>query len=379
MIEIVRNAGGVEGLHVALNCFTEAEEERIFRAIGSDHAMMGVGDKQRRWGASGPTHPTFPEEDFYRLLNVVRDSGLWNNGPLVPPDYCLPLVYPVGASFRAHFDSAYRWGEVVIGVTLGQQARMRFYSGRKPREPATVVLPRRSIYVMSGPSRYDFKHGILQQKLSDFGDDKRISWNPNNLRKSLTFRSTKVFSDVCLEEWTRKDPTNAALEARRKAQLQYKARDDISQPSRAAALQLLRQMEGGTLPVQSRFGQPAAATARLSAAAVGSAVSAAIGAVFRGEGRKLGSAGDDYDADVQRAMNASLRSLAQERAKRKRGEGGSPTSVVSADAPKRARKGADGAGVIDLLDSDDGEEEEEREGKGRAKGTKGEEVVVIDD
>jgi len=59
---------------------------------------------------------------FFQLANVVRDSGL--SPGIVQPDYALHLNYAgARAAFNAHFDSRYRWGESVIGITLGVACR----------------------------------------------------------------------------------------------------------------------------------------------------------------------------------------------------------------------------------------------------------------
>ena len=281
------------------------------------------------------------------------------------------------------------------------------------QKTARVPLPRRSIYVMTGPSRYDWKHGIVKQKPTD----PPPSWNPNNLRKSLTLRSTKVFSDVYFQRavQSEQDPAKRReLLARQKAQLKFKPQDgrgerlssDALQRQASAAHSILQQMELGFLPADLRFrqsevtfplpsGVPTAASTPTGNRRMGSgsnyfgggniqadqgsflgASSSISSAAFQGEGRRLGSGGsgnggNDNDGDMQQAINASLRSLAAERAKRKQG-GGYPSSSLLGDddtetssPPKRGRKGSgvDGSatGVIDLANDTDDEEKKEEE------------------
>ena len=97
--------------------------------------------------------------------------------------------------------------EFVMGVTLGQEGTMIFIPQKEKdkkhlttisngkQKSVRVQLPRRSMYIMSGQSRTDWKHGIMKQKPTN----QPPVWNKLNMRKSLTFRSTKVFSDVYLE------------------------------------------------------------------------------------------------------------------------------------------------------------------------------------
>ena len=97
------------------------------------------------------------------MLNAVHDSGLYRD--MCPPDYCLPLHYSKGTTFSSHFDSRYRWGETVMGINLGAPSVIQFIP--KPKYGGTgvtqnIYLPRRCIYIMSGPSRVGWKHGICK-------------------------------------------------------------------------------------------------------------------------------------------------------------------------------------------------------------------------
>ena len=416
MVLIVRNAGGVRGLHVAYDCFTEEVEERLFRSVSEVHHVPGT-----RTGVE-PMGPTSWPDDYTRLCNLIKDCGL---GPdLVPPNYCLPLMYPPKAGFAPHFDSRYRWGEAIMGVNLGQAGEMMFVptkDGDKAelaartngqQKTARVPLPRRSIYVMTGPSRYDWKHGIVKQKPTDPSP----SWNPRNLRKSLTLRSTKVFSDVYFQRavQSEQDPARRReLLARQKTQGRFKAQDgrgerlsgDELQRKASFAHQVLQLMELGFLPADLRFrqrevtfplpsGVPTATSTpngnrRMGSGSnfgggniqadegsfLGAASSATSSAAFQGEGHRLGNGGggyelDDSDGGMQQAINASLRTLAAERAKRKQSREYPSSSLLYDDAempspPKRGRKGAGGnangstTGVIDLASDTDEEEKKE--------------------
>ena len=97
------------------------------------------------------------------MLNAVHDSGLYRD--MCPPDYCLPLHYSKGTTFSSHFDSRYRWGETVMGINLGAPSVIQFIPQSKDGGTGVtqnIYLPRRCIYIMSGPSRVGWKHGICK-------------------------------------------------------------------------------------------------------------------------------------------------------------------------------------------------------------------------
>ena len=84
---------------------------------------------------------------------------------MCPPNYCLPLHYSKGTTFSSHFDSRYRWGETVMGINLGAPSVIQFipqFKNGVTGVTQNIYLPRPSIYIMSGPSRVGWKHGICK-------------------------------------------------------------------------------------------------------------------------------------------------------------------------------------------------------------------------
>lgn len=184
----------------------------------------------------------------------------------------------IGAGFQHHFDSRYRWGETVVGVSLGQPSTIYFVPGNAktkkkgapPQQQQSdvevrvkhypksdsfaidITLPRRSIYVMSGASRVDWKHGIRQQPKNI---PQTPSWNPHAIRRSLTLRATKPYSDVCLEQLVRDNPNDESLKQRLKAQQKFRdtANKDM-EGDRRRARELLNMLQH-FLPSQARFNQ----------------------------------------------------------------------------------------------------------------------------
>ena len=71
-----------------------------------------------------------------------------------------------------------------------------------------VKMPARAIYVMLDDSRHKWKHGVLKQTTNRLAElPASPAWNPHGYRRSITFRCTKVFSDVMLGRVTNPSPT----------------------------------------------------------------------------------------------------------------------------------------------------------------------------
>lgn len=156
----------------------------------------------------------------------MRDCGLQPD--LVTPDYCMSLSYPPNAVFPIHWDSRYRWGEYVLGVSMGSSAYITFHPVDKTLQNVRVELPRRSVYVMTGESRTDWKHSLNGVLRPGFGVHAPLCWNPEGMRRSLTFRCTKQYNydamqhqlSACLRQpaSAERDARAAALQARMAAQ-----------------------------------------------------------------------------------------------------------------------------------------------------------------
>ena len=248
---ILRNVGGIPGLHVLLDAFSRDVERQLFESAvhGGDEPKIdqrhGTHTNPTMWAAGAP--------EILQVCNVVKDSKLVPD--YVTPNYLFAITYPAGCTgFKDHFDSRYRWGETVVGVTMGRGCTMYFVPGNKQIQSAgapaydppsstssstslgvrvknyesgyfaiEVSLPRRSIYVMSGAARVDWKHGIraLPKALSP-GEPPPPPWNPHNMRRALTLRATKAYSDIVLAELEAANPHDASIQARRAAQSKYR-------------------------------------------------------------------------------------------------------------------------------------------------------------
>jgi alkylated DNA repair dioxygenase AlkB len=112
------------------------------------------------------------KDDFPDWLLPLRERGA-ALAELPPASLAQALVqrYPPGAPIGWHRD--YASYEVVVGISVGADARMRF---RREGEQAEVLLERRSAYVLAGEARWDWEHHVPPVK---------------ELRYSVTFRSLR--------------------------------------------------------------------------------------------------------------------------------------------------------------------------------------------
>jgi hypothetical protein len=221
---ILRDVGGVPGLSVLTEAFTEDCERRYWDAApGSGNQSAG---ETKRVGQCSIDHPLAMFGAVHEAISLVEDTGLF--APICRPDYILVQAYPPKASFMSHYDSKFRWGETVVGVCLGAPCEMLFTPNDKSLPNVRVWLPRRSIYVMAGDSRRLWKHGLFRAGMAGLEGREQArppSFNPLNWRRSWTLRSTKVYQQAWLESRRDAAPAGsaarAALSARLAAQLEF--------------------------------------------------------------------------------------------------------------------------------------------------------------
>jgi len=123
--------------------------------------------------------PEFPE-CFRDLRNVIRWTGV------VPEpmklDQCLVNRYLPGQGIAAHTDTI-KYNDYICCFTFGSGAEMEF--SRDGFDAVTLFTTPGSLYVMSGESRYKWKHAMRARK-SDVVDSVK---RERGVRTSVTFRS----------------------------------------------------------------------------------------------------------------------------------------------------------------------------------------------
>ena len=92
------------------------------------------------------------------MLNVEALSDF------VPIELCnLEYAAERGSSIDFHFDDFWLWGDRLVTLNLLSDSVLSFVSDLNPHIEIDVLLPRRSLMVVSGESRYLWKHGIHRQ------------------------------------------------------------------------------------------------------------------------------------------------------------------------------------------------------------------------
>ncbi len=104
------------------------------------------------------------------------------------PDQAIVNKYYPGQGIGAHIDCEPCFGEVVASISLGSQCVMNFTHAKGIFQPERLVLEPRSLLVLTGEARHEWKHGIAKQDYDYINDVK----TPRVTRVSITFRTVKL-------------------------------------------------------------------------------------------------------------------------------------------------------------------------------------------
>ncbi len=151
-------------------------------------------------------HPTLPHETH---------AMLFPSAPHVPrARQAIINLYRPGEGIAPHVDLLRRFGDGIVGVSLGDGGVAMRFARAETRETSTgggedgdeyeVWLPSRSVLVLAGEARYEWTHGIapcLRDKVEVIGgagegDASGWQWLERGIRVSVTFRWLLPGADV---------------------------------------------------------------------------------------------------------------------------------------------------------------------------------------
>uniref|UniRef100_A0A1I8PW84 tRNA (carboxymethyluridine(34)-5-O)-methyltransferase n=1 Tax=Stomoxys calcitrans TaxID=35570 RepID=A0A1I8PW84_STOCA len=200
-----------EGLILINDFVSEQEEKDILAAIKTEDVTdVDAALKHRKVKHYG-------YEFIYGLNNVDHNQPLANGIPKecdpfwdrlhefsinqgcefewFTPDQLTVNSYEPGQGIPPHVDTHSAFLDPILSLSLESDVVMEF---RKGLEKRSVLLPRRSLLVMSGESRYDWTHGItpriLDVVMTTHGN---LTTQRRSKRTSLTFRKLRKGPCIC--------------------------------------------------------------------------------------------------------------------------------------------------------------------------------------
>jgi alkylated DNA repair dioxygenase AlkB len=97
-------------------------------------------------------------------------------------DQVIVNEYEPGQGIAPHIDDPKLFGDTIVSVSLGSGVEMDF-TKKDNTEKTSIYLSRKSMLVLKGDARYEYRHSISKRK-----SDHKL---PRGTRISITFRMTK--------------------------------------------------------------------------------------------------------------------------------------------------------------------------------------------
>jgi len=183
----------IPGLYYIPNIIPLELSNRIQSELNTSNEWfpVGGGDNSRKvihygfkynYKTGDVSVPAAPFPQFaHELVEIIRGLNIVDTMAL---DQCLINKYEPGQGIAAHIDSI-KYDDFICCFTLGSGAYMEFT--RNGYTPSKVYTEPNSLYIMSGESRYKWKHELRPLK-TDTVEGKKIK---RGVRTSITFRSLK--------------------------------------------------------------------------------------------------------------------------------------------------------------------------------------------
>lgn len=178
-----------EGLYLTPDFLTEAEEHEIIAWLDTQSWSTALARRTQHYGYNydystkninmTPTTPISGplQRIANRLSDIIQDFT---------PTQCIVNEYTRSQGIAPHIDKL-SFGPIIISISLNADTVMVF---TRDTEVFEYLLPRRSIVMLSGPARYEYKHSINKNATYIDPTTELKVIKPHDYRRiSLTYRT----------------------------------------------------------------------------------------------------------------------------------------------------------------------------------------------
>lgn len=152
----------------------EAEESDLMKEV-EPHLKRLVYEKDH-WDEAIVGFRETERKQWNQVNSVIIDK--LRKAAFKPKDKYLPYVHVLDLAedghIKPHIDSPRFCGDTVAVLSLLSDSVMKLVHEESKKYQTKYLIPRRSLYIMRGSSRYDFTHEILANEDSVINDQKVI-------------------------------------------------------------------------------------------------------------------------------------------------------------------------------------------------------------
>ncbi len=185
-----RKAPDIKGLLLHENFITEEEERRLVNYIDTSEWISDLKRRVQHYGYRYDYKARSSKADNYlgplptwvdALCNRLIKRAIFLN----KPDQAIVNEYLPGQGISAHVDCVPCFGPELASLSLLSSVVMKFAQVKNKSITHEIMLPPRSIIVMTDDARYKWTHEIAPRK-----NDPTLHGNQSRSRRvSITFRN----------------------------------------------------------------------------------------------------------------------------------------------------------------------------------------------
>uniref|UniRef100_T1J3X4 Fe2OG dioxygenase domain-containing protein n=1 Tax=Strigamia maritima TaxID=126957 RepID=T1J3X4_STRMM len=189
------------GLVVYSDFITEDEEKKLLDCLKLDedsstnsavlkHRRVKHFGYEFRYDSSTVDKENPLKEQIPDVCQPFLHKLLQRNLILLKPDQLTVNRYEPGQGIPPHIDTHSSFNDEIVSLSLGSSVVMNFTDSDSHK--IAVYVPRRSVLIMKGPSRYSWTHGIVPRKTDVISlDNGGLTLHNRQTRTSFTFRSVR--------------------------------------------------------------------------------------------------------------------------------------------------------------------------------------------
>ncbi len=174
-----------DGLFLRLDVITPEKEQEIITWLDTQPWSTELSRRTQHYGY-GYNYKNKKLIPGPKMSGVILEfAHALQSGGIITPEQCIVNEYYRKQGISPHTDNLL-FADTVVGLSIGADAVMHF---SKNNEKFDCFLPRRSLMMMTGAARYDWKHSI-SDNVTYIDNLGQKCIKPENYRRfSLTYRT----------------------------------------------------------------------------------------------------------------------------------------------------------------------------------------------
>lgn len=199
---VTSNSTFPPGLSLIENFITKEQEETLLRTLDWDECESVSSQLKHRevkhfgyefeYGKNivNPDNPIAPIPQDYKFLQTLFNK--YNHKYTY--DQLTINKYLPGQGIPSHIDTHSVFEDTILSLSLGSACIMNF---KKEHQNINVLLPARSLLIMTGEARYTWTHGICPRHTDVIETENGTTTQERGIRVSFTFRKVRRGGCYC--------------------------------------------------------------------------------------------------------------------------------------------------------------------------------------